>query len=110
MLSNKHRKLRENLFSEAEASDAVQNLNLNKSPGLDGLTQEFYETFWAELKYPHLDMITESLSQGSLPCSMRQVVLTLFFKGDNTDLKNYRPISLSNYVSKSYAKSYGPNS
>ena len=113
-ISNRHRELCENPFSEAEASDAVQNLKLNKSPGLDGLTPEFYQTFWEELKYPYLDMITESLRQGSLPCSMRQAVVTLIFKkGDNTDLKNYRPISLSNYDYKILSfmlASYGPNS
>ena len=45
----------------------MQNLKLNKSPGLDGLTPEFYLTFWAKLKYAYLDMITGSLSQGILP-------------------------------------------
>ena len=59
-ISNKHRQLCENPFSEAEASDSVQNLKLNKSPGLDGLTPEFYQTFWAKSQYPYLDMITES--------------------------------------------------
>ena len=97
-VSKKHMQFCENHFSQAEAADAVNKLKCNKSPGLDGLTPEFYQTFWPELKFPYLNMISDSLSKGILPSSMRQSVVTLIFKkGDNTDLKNYRPISLSNY-------------
>jgi hypothetical protein len=34
-----------------ECSDAVNEMKLNKSPGLDGLSVEFYRTFWDKLKY-----------------------------------------------------------
>ena len=32
-----------------ECSDAVNEMKLNKSPGLDGLSVEFYRTFWDSL-------------------------------------------------------------
>ena len=79
-VSKKHMQFCENHFSQAEAADAVNKLKCNKSPGLDGLTPEFYQTFWPELKFPYLNMISDSLSKGILPSSMRQSVVTLIFK------------------------------
>ena len=34
-----------------ECSDAIYKMKLNKSPGLDGLTVEFYRKFWDNLKF-----------------------------------------------------------
>ena len=47
----------------AECTDAVTNLKTNKSPGLDGLTNEFYQCFWNDIKelfYEALKMIFEN--------------------------------------------------
>ena len=42
-------------------------------------------------------MITETYAEGELPDSVRKAVVTLIFKkGDNMQLSNYRPISLTN--------------
>ena len=85
-------------FCEQEFETVISELKLNKSPGLDGLTPEFYKQFWNYLKIPYLDMIAESFSQGVLPESIRKSVVTLIYKkGDRELLQNYRPISLSNY-------------
>jgi hypothetical protein len=32
--------------ADTECSEAIGNIKLNKFPGLDGLTVEFYRTFW----------------------------------------------------------------
>ena len=76
----------DNPFSEQEFKDVVFDLKLNKSPGLDGLTPEFYKAFWNYIKSPYIDMIAESFSQGILPESTRKSVVTLIYKKADREL------------------------
>ncbi|CAM2109008.1 unnamed protein product [Caretta caretta] len=67
----------------------------NKSPGMDGLTVEFYRTFWDILSPDLATVWAKSLQGGVLPLSCRRAVLALLpKKGDLRDLRNWRPISL----------------
>ena len=85
-------------LNEKEILAAIHSLKLNKSPGLDGLTPEFYKSFWNNIKTPFVNMLNETYSEEQLPDSLRQAVIALIFKKGNKDLlKNYRPISLCNY-------------
>ena len=84
----------EGLITKEECTLAVNKMKHNKSPGLDGLTVEFYQTFWHLLGNL---MIDESYQNGSLPESQRMAVMSLIFKkGDEENIENYRPISLTN--------------
>ena len=56
----------------------------NKSPGNDGLTKEFYETFWEEIKTPLCNSITKSYQNGELSTSQRQDVIKLIEKRIST--------------------------
>ena len=77
---------------------AVKKLKENKSPGNDGLTPEFYKSFWHIFNTLFMQMVNESNIEGELPDSLKKAILALLFKkGDHQLLKNYRPISLSNY-------------
>ena len=38
----------------------------DKSPGKDGLTKEFYETFWTELEEIFVDSVSEAKEKGIL--------------------------------------------
>ena len=49
----------------------------DKSPGSDGLTKEFYETFWNELKEISLDSLLEAKEKGHLSTSQRQAITKL---------------------------------
>ncbi len=78
-----------------ELTKAMQSMQSNKSPGLDGLPKEFYSTFWEQLKDPLLQVFKESFCRGTLPASLRTGSISLLFKkGDRKDLKNWRPLTL----------------
>ena len=69
----------------------------NKSPGLDGLTGEFYKYFWDSISELFYDALIEIFQKGELSFSQRLSVLTLIHKKDDKKLlKNYRPLSLTN--------------
>ena len=86
------------LITLVELTNIIDNLKVNKAPGLDGLTSEFYKHFWENLKMPFLQMVNESFEKGIMPDSMRKAVITLLYKKGRSDLiQNYRPISLTNY-------------
>ena len=81
----------------AEASEALQRSNRNKSPGADGLTVEFYSQFWDKLGEPLVSVFNQGLARGELPESMKASVTRLVHKKDYKRLlKNWRPISLLN--------------
>ena len=40
--------------------DALKIFSNNKSPGNDGLTKEFYEAFWNELKESFMNSISQN--------------------------------------------------
>lgn len=78
-----------------EITQAVQELSSGKSPGLDGLTADFFKSFWNLLGQDMYDVFLECIKRGSLPLSCRRAILTLIpKKGDIGYLKNWRPISL----------------
>ena len=46
-----------NDLTDKELLNALKGILNNKSPGNDGLTKEFYETFWDELKDSFINLI-----------------------------------------------------
>ncbi|CAM2096312.1 unnamed protein product [Caretta caretta] len=89
----------------AEFSEALRRMPTNKSPGMDGLTVEFYRAFWDILSPDLVTVWAESLQSGVLPLSCRRAVLAwLPKKGDLRDLLNWRPVSLLSTDYKIVAK------
>ncbi len=79
-LSEEDQQTLDNPISFAELSLAVQELNPGKSPGLDGLSAEFYRVFWNLIGEDLYAVFLESFNQGKLPLSCRRAVLTLIPK------------------------------
>ena len=52
----------------------------DKSPGNDGLTREFYETFWEEIKDPFFNLIRKSFLTEEKSTSQKQAVIKLIEK------------------------------
>ena len=85
-------------LTEKELNSSLKSMQSDKSPGNDGLTKEFYETFWKQLKEIFVDSVSEAIEKGNLSTSQRQAIIKLIEKKDRDKrfIQNWRPISLLN--------------
>ena len=96
-LPEKARESCEGVVTEEELTNAVKAMENNKSPGFDGLTTNFYKHFWPLLGAELTRVYNYSFNNGLLTVSQRRGIITLLFKkGDRTQLKNWRPVTLLN--------------
>jgi hypothetical protein len=75
-------------LSVEECTEAIFKMKLNKSPGIDGLTVEFYRTFWESIKYLIVFILNKCHEDRQLSFSQRTSVLTLLFKNESSTLKH----------------------
>ena len=70
----------------------------DKFPGNNGLTKDFYETFWTKLKEIFITSISEVKEKGILSTSQRQAIIKVIKNKDRDKrfIQNWRPISLLN--------------
>jgi hypothetical protein len=72
-------------------------MKLNKAPGLDGLSVEFYRKFWNNLKKLVTKVFNFNYERGHLSNSQKIGAISLIFKkNDPLSLDNYCPITLLN--------------
>lgn len=81
-----------------ECYNVLKNMKLNKSPGSDGFTTEFYLYFWNDLKYSLVRSFENSYKDNILPDSQKLGIITCLPKPGKSKeyMKNWRPITLLN--------------
>ena len=93
-------------LTKDELLNALKGFQPGKTPGDDGFTKEFYETFFELLWRDLTDSFNEAFQTGKLSISQRRGVISLIPKDENNlmVLSNWRPITLLNVDYKILAR------
>ncbi|GBG70935.1 hypothetical protein CBR_g8236 [Chara braunii] len=92
-------------ITKVEAEEALKAMANGKTPRNDGLPTEFYRQHWNLLGDDLIEIYNEMQMGGKLPESACGGIISILFKkGDTSEIRNWRPISLLNVSYKILAK------
>ncbi len=79
-----------------ELDKAINQMVKGKSPGLDGLTVDFYIFFWKDIRQLLFEALGECLLRQNLSPTMKRGLIMLIPKADKDPLsiENWRPITI----------------
>ena len=104
-------------LSEKDRLKMDENISLNEmyrallqckdsAPGLDGIPYSVYKTYWNQVGFILKEAWDYSIKIGEIPESHKESVITILPKDgkDTRDIKNWRPITLTNCDAKIITK------
>ena len=97
----------EGVVVESALLYALKQVKNASAPGCDGITVEFLKMFWTRISKLLTLSFNSAFENANLSSSQRKAVITLIHKGNDLasdNLKNWRPISLTNRDYKLLAK------
>lgn len=94
-------------FSEEEIKEAIFGSYAHGAPGPDGLSFLFYQTFWEVIKTDFMALVRD-FEEGKLDIHRLNFALIVLIpkEPDAREMKNFRPISLSNCGINFFSESY----
>ena len=85
--------------------DAIASIHTSSAPGPDGITPAFLKEYGEELADALCALGRKSLDSGVMPDGINLAYITPIFKcGDKSDPANYRPVALTNHITKIYER------
>jgi len=79
-LSEESREACKGIISKDECYEVLKTMKLNKAPGNDGFSVEFYITFWLHIGEQLVEAVNDAYDRGNLSTSQKQGVITLIEK------------------------------
>ena len=98
MVSEEDKEFLESPLTLEEMGKALNSLNNDSTPGIDGLPTSWYKTFYNKIKIPLFQSLSYSLQTGELSTSQKRGIISLLHKGKELPrdiIKNWRPITLT---------------
>ena len=81
-LNQEEAEIMKNPITSTEIEAVIKTLPQNKSPGSDGFTEEFFQTFREEQTHVLLKLFPKIAEEGTLPNSFYEAAITLIPKPD----------------------------
>ena len=82
IFSNCQKQICDAIIAEKEIYDTLKSVENDKTAGNDELSNEFFEVFWDDIKFPLLASINDAFIKEELSTSQKQAVIKLIDKKD----------------------------
>ena len=107
-LTSENQEKCEGALALSKCSEALSQMQTNKSPGVDGFPVEFYRRFWSSLGQDLVEVPNYSYEHGQLSDSQKQGIIRLLYKKDDPLLLKTGARSLCSTRIIKFAPKYWP--